>query len=133
MARNIVERIFGVLKCRFCILLLLPEYNLMVQACIPSALCAIHNFIRHHDPGEGDLPQIPLLMDSQNDFLPYAPPGITNDAAETAGAWTMRDNIAQAMWDDYQAILADADSEGDNNSIDFSSEDLNEIDKSDFQ
>ena len=45
----------------------------------------------------------------------------------------MHDNIAQAMWNDYQAILADADSEGDNNSIDFSSEDLNEIDKSDFQ
>ena len=23
-----------------------------VQACIPPALCAIHNFIRIHDPGE---------------------------------------------------------------------------------
>lgn len=45
----------------------------------------------------------------------------------------MHNNIAQAMWDNYQAILADADSEGNNNSIDFSSEDLNEIDKSDLQ
>ena len=62
MAQNIVERIFGVLKHHFRILLLLPEYNLMVQAYIPSALCVIHNFICHHDPGEGDLPQIPLLM-----------------------------------------------------------------------
>ena len=45
----------------------------------------------------------------------------------------MHNNIAQAMWDNYQAIFADADSEGNNNSIDFSSEDLNEIDKSDLQ
>jgi len=44
-ARNVIERIFGVLKWRFRILLLAPEYGLDVQAQIPTALCAIHNFI----------------------------------------------------------------------------------------
>ncbi|KAF8804646.1 hypothetical protein BYT27DRAFT_7035829, partial [Phlegmacium glaucopus] len=47
--------IFGVLKRRFRILLLAPEYSLEIQACIPSALAAIHNFIHLHDPEEGPL------------------------------------------------------------------------------
>ena len=125
MARNVVKRIFGVLKRRFRILLLPPEYDLKVQARIPSALCAIHNFIRHHDPSEEDLPEVPPLMGGQNNFLLYAPPGITNDAAETAGARMMRDNIAQAMWTDYQVILAGAGPGGD---TDFSDEDLGGMD-----
>lgn len=48
--RNVIERIFGVLKGRFRILLLATRYSLDIQVRIPSALCAIHNFIRHHDP-----------------------------------------------------------------------------------
>jgi len=52
----IIEQIFGVLKCHFQILLLAPEYDLNVQAQIPTALCAIHNFICVHDQGEGILP-----------------------------------------------------------------------------
>ncbi|KAF8835242.1 hypothetical protein BDN67DRAFT_868512, partial [Paxillus ammoniavirescens] len=47
-ACNVIERIFSVLKCCFRILLLAPEYDLDTQPCIPSALCAVHNFIRHH-------------------------------------------------------------------------------------
>ncbi|KIJ19663.1 hypothetical protein PAXINDRAFT_34071, partial [Paxillus involutus ATCC 200175] len=48
-ARNVIERIFGVLKGRFRILLLAPGYNLDIQAHIPVALCTIHNFMRIHD------------------------------------------------------------------------------------
>jgi hypothetical protein len=55
MARNVIERIFGVLKHHFHILILSPRYNLQVQAQIPAALCTIHNFIHYHDPGEGPL------------------------------------------------------------------------------
>jgi len=36
-ARNVIERIFGVLKRHFCILLLAPEYSLDIQAQIPTA------------------------------------------------------------------------------------------------
>ena len=50
-----VEQIFGVLKRRYRILLLAPEYSLEIQAQIPSALAAIHNFIRLHDSEEGTL------------------------------------------------------------------------------
>ena len=51
-ARNVIERIFGILKRRFRILLLSPEYDMGIQAQVPPALCALHNFIRYHDPSE---------------------------------------------------------------------------------
>lgn len=58
-ARNAVERVFGVLKRRFRILSIPPEYSLQVQSTIPVALAVIHNFIRrcadplqdHHEAG----------------------------------------------------------------------------------
>ena len=48
--QNIIERIFGVLKQQWQILCLPPEFSMEVQARIPVALCAIHNFIQHLDP-----------------------------------------------------------------------------------
>ena len=50
--RNVVECIIGVLKRRFRILVIPPEYDMDIQAKIPSALCCIHNIIRQHDPEE---------------------------------------------------------------------------------
>ena len=51
-AHNIIKQIFGVLKHCFRILLLVPEYNLEIQAQILAALAAIHNFIHSHDPDD---------------------------------------------------------------------------------
>ena len=51
-ACNVIERTFGVLKCRFRILILPPEFSMRIQAQIPPALCAIHNFIQRYDPSE---------------------------------------------------------------------------------
>jgi hypothetical protein len=106
-ARNVIERIFGVLKRRFRILLLAPEYSLQIQARIPAALCAIHNFIAIHDPAddtailaladEGDNDNIPLNRDHDHEASAAA-------AADIDTPSTRRDNIAQAMWDDYLAI-----------------------------
>ena len=48
---------FGVLKWKFCILHLAPEYTLDIQACIPATLATIHNFTHCHEPeedGDGD-------------------------------------------------------------------------------
>ena len=64
-AHNIIELIFGVLKHRFCILLLAPEYSLEIQAWIPAALCAVHNFIQVHDSNKGEHLSGP---DSDDDF-----------------------------------------------------------------
>jgi len=44
-ACNVIEWIFGILKWRFQIFHYPPEYNMSVQALIPPALAALHNFI----------------------------------------------------------------------------------------
>ncbi|KAF8800783.1 hypothetical protein BYT27DRAFT_7010305, partial [Phlegmacium glaucopus] len=45
-AQNVIERIFGFFKPTPKI----QQYGLEIQAHIPSALAAIHNFIHLHDP-----------------------------------------------------------------------------------
>jgi hypothetical protein len=121
-ARNVVERIFGVLKQRFRILLLSPEYSMAIQARIPSALCAIHNFIRLHDSNEGPLPG---FEGTPGGSATVPGQGAADEEAAgiiEEGVGAMRDRIAQAMWDDYQNILYEgnygsnemgSDSEGD--------------------
>ena len=61
-ARNVIERIFGVLKRRFRILQLPPEYDMSIQALIPAALAALHNFIWQYDPDD-----IQMYNDNDND------------------------------------------------------------------
>jgi hypothetical protein len=103
-ARNIIERIFGVLKRRFRILLIGPEYSVEVQAKIPAALCAIHNFIRLHDDQElDDIPgeeQVNQGAHAGDNIV--AQTGIDEDGDAVV---ERRDLIAQAMWNDYQIIL----------------------------
>jgi hypothetical protein len=111
-ARNCIERIFGVVKKRFRILLLAPEYkkDKGLQNRIPSALIAIHNFIRHYDQDEEKLPgsdAISILPSAGDNSTPLPTPPATQSAAAARRAVDdRRDTIAQAMWDSYQAILA---------------------------
>ena len=100
-----IERIFGVLKQKFCILHLAPEYTLEVQARIPAALATIHNFTHRHKPGEeeeegegegegdGNEP-ISGRVENDNDEVEWADVGINE--------LDMRlDGIATAMWEQY--------------------------------
>jgi hypothetical protein len=108
-ARNVIEHIFGVLKRRFRILIIPPEYSVKVQAQIPSALCAIHNFIQIYDPKEDELPDIGHPEYSNNSIpnpgddgvrqINYGEDDVLDDVA------VRRDKIAQDMWVSYQTIL----------------------------
>ena len=110
-AQNVIERIFGVLKHRFRILYMAPEYSMDIQARIPAALAAIHNFIRIHDPETNPIP------DEDHNT------GHANDADHRASSLeaerqddisdVRRDEIAQAMWDDYLAYHAENRGESD--------------------
>ena len=109
-ARNCIERIFGVLKKRFRILLLAPEYkkDKALQSRIPSALIAIHNFIHLHDPDEEKLPgsnaeSVHLHAGDTSAPLPTA---TQSAAAARRDVDNRRDMIAQAMWDSYQEIIS---------------------------
>ena len=63
-ARNIVKRIFGILKNQFAILQYNPGLTPKVQAHLSAALAALHNIICKYDPeeindciGELDVPE----------------------------------------------------------------------------
>jgi hypothetical protein len=98
-ARNVVERIFGILKRRFVILIHPPEYGMHIQVRIPPALGALHNFIRIHDPGEiNDFTFENLRFDvdgEEGGDLAVGPAG----AVERKRATDKRNQIAQAMWE----------------------------------
>ena len=84
-----------------------PHYNIKLQAQIPAALIALHNFIRLHsqrdeEDGEGDETEGEDVSDRDEG------PVDNLDAAVDTGddatkAW--RDSIAEAMWVDYQRVL----------------------------
>ncbi|KAF7349661.1 putative transposase [Mycena sanguinolenta] len=112
-ARNVVERIFGVIKHRWTILTRPPHYDMKVQAKIPSALVALHNFILEHD--EEDIDRWILdegaednlrgtRREQEIDFGRLSTTGRVS-AAEKERAEKTRDEIAKAMWDDYQEYL----------------------------
>ena len=64
MARNVVERIFGILKCQFSLMVASPEYSENKQVKFVSAFCVLHNFISVYNQDFMDVPsaqQLPLL------------------------------------------------------------------------
>lgn len=75
-----------------------------IQARIPPALCAVHNFIRIHDPDEID--EFDLDIGDQDPGHVYGElaegPALH---AEKDRAEIRRDNIAQAMWDSYLEVV----------------------------
>ena len=78
-----------------------------VQAAIPAALCAIHNFIQQVDPEMFFTPefQVHHLECTQEDDGDVAAAGALAegpvDAAEQRRADERRDHIAEVMWQDY--------------------------------
>jgi DDE superfamily endonuclease len=113
-ARNVIERIFGVLKQRFRILLLPPRYPLEFQPRIPAALCALQNFIQETDVDEGDIPTDlyqapyePFPSDDNNDrnngFI------MEDDDEGNSEVKLRRMNIANEMWESYLHYIADSD------------------------
>ena len=79
-----------------------------IQARIPVALCAIHNFVCRFDPNaffDPELTEGDLSAELGGDELGVLGDGPA-DAAERRRADQCRDNIAQDMWEDYQQELA---------------------------
>ena len=75
-----------------------------VQARIPPALAAVHNFIRVHDEEEIlDFQDLEDGEPGERDYgeLAEGPP----NRAEKSRSEVKRDGIAQAMWDSYQTLI----------------------------
>jgi len=114
-ARNVIERIFGILKQRFRILQLPPKYDMSTQALIPTALAALHNFIREYDPKDiylyDEEGEDHMSVDDDDQLLDLRmgprPESVGEVMpVETAQANERRDKIASDMWEQYQHYLA---------------------------
>jgi hypothetical protein len=112
-ARNVIERIFGVLKWRFRILVHPPQFDMDIQARLPPALAALHNFIRKHDPD--DIADFDDVEDPQPGARAEEGPAAAGEgqlaeglprAAERRQTNERRDRIAQDMWIQYQTELS---------------------------
>jgi DDE superfamily endonuclease len=101
--RNVIERTFGVLKGRFVILQKPPrQYNIGTQVRLVFALTAVHNFMNLHgcDPEDEAYDEDDESGDEEEDQY---------NNSHDAGMNSRRDNIAQQMWEDYQAYVNDFD------------------------
>jgi hypothetical protein len=102
-ARNVVERIFGVVKRRFRLMVAAPEYSLETQTKIVPALCVLHNFIRVHDSEENVVLEELSTRAPRRNPEDFSRQGVS--AQEKARANTKRDDIAKEMWREYQEYL----------------------------
>jgi hypothetical protein len=108
-ARNVIQRIFGVIKSRFEVINSSCQYDIKTQVKIIIVMSFLHNFIRVTEP------QVVLARSDerssrtdrhQPETVEYGVlhrSGITRQ--ESARASNKQDEIALQMWADYQALL----------------------------
>ena len=112
--RNVVERIFGVLKRRFEILDTAPEYSLQAQIDLVFAYTALHNVIMEHAveaAQEDQFEDIYAVAHRESPLFTFDP-NHTRPAIGHTSSIKMnqkRDEIAQAMWTQYQTYLAESE------------------------
>jgi DDE superfamily endonuclease len=98
-AQNVVEWIFGVVKCRYLLMTSGPEYSLHTQFQIILTICILHNFIHVHDPDDLDLESF-YDWDKEMNYRPchYGPESYRYyvSQAESDQATSFHDKIAKA-------------------------------------
>ncbi|KAH9117255.1 hypothetical protein AeMF1_008951 [Aphanomyces euteiches] len=108
MLRNVIERIFGILKRRFPVHSHAVQYDYQFQVDMVMALCVLHNFIRVH----GCRDDIYVREAVQELRRRRREPLNENDRPqrhpdmESGEAKEWRDQIAGDMWAQYQEILS---------------------------
>jgi hypothetical protein len=104
--RNVIERIFGVVKRKYQILRTPSEYSMETQTRIILACCTIHNFVRTIEGEKADT----LLETEKQSTVPDVQPVVAYPEGSTGSTSKkmdkFRDELAQKMWDQYQEYLA---------------------------
>lgn len=112
--RNVVERVFGVLKQRFHILEKRPRYDRATQIQLVYALCALHNFVRLTN-ADDDLfkdeqarMEKDILYPQRNDMHNQASkkPNATAEAIAEKEMDKFQSRVAKEMWEKYKDHLA---------------------------
>ena len=113
--RNVIERIFGILKRRFRILRTPPEYHFPTQVKLVFALTVLHNFIRLNSDGIEDNTRKKEWIDVENEDRSQQSVGMDSIGNEPLGKRTdvdgakqmsqLRETIVEDMWRDYNLYL----------------------------
>jgi hypothetical protein len=95
--RTTIEREFGVLKKRFCVLRAKPFWSFETQVEVVIACCVLHNHIVGVDPNDPIMGDTTSEVDSQRIVHQTR-----REAQEESREWNDKwDEISEAMWADY--------------------------------
>lgn len=96
--RNGVERAFGILKGRFRAIDAKPFWSYKTQVDVVLACCILHNLIMGLDPNDYIAQQVTIESQSNTQRIYQS----QREEREESREWaTIRDVIANQMWDDY--------------------------------
>ncbi|XP_012088403.1 uncharacterized protein LOC105647032 isoform X2 [Jatropha curcas] len=99
--RNFIQRSFNVLKTRFPILKLAPQYGFHIQRDIVIAACVLHNYIRREDRNDWLFDSIGgVALEELPDFDDQPEMQLASSIQEQI-AFSLRESIAAAMWNDF--------------------------------
>lgn len=99
--RNAIQRSFHVLKTRFPILKLAPQYAFHIQRDIVIAACVIHNYIRREEENDWLFSSVEGMTVDELQDLDEQPEIQLVSTVQEQVAFSMRDSIAATMWDDF--------------------------------
>jgi DDE superfamily endonuclease len=96
--RNVIERIFGVVKRKFKVLNIAAEYSIDTQIHLVIALTGLANFLTvHGNISQEELEEVDRDIAAQ-ETEPAVEVTVTPESSEMAAR---RDQIANVMWEDY--------------------------------
>jgi len=98
--RNVIERIFGVMKKRFPLLQCMHSYPFKFQCKLIKVCALLHNFIRMNQLDD----EFDVLNDEDVDQDDRGDRFVFDDSESTSILHAWRDGIAQRMWDDYLRV-----------------------------
>lgn len=107
--RNVIERIFGVVKRKYQILRTPSEYSIDTQTRIILACATLHNYVRSIEGEKADRwldtepePQQPII-----DIQPVVNYPVGSTSSKKMDKF--RDELAQRMWEQYQSYITGRD------------------------
>lgn len=99
--RNAIQRSFHVLKTRFPILKLAPQYAFHIQRDIVIAACVLHNYIRREEAKDWLFSSVEKMKIDVLPDIDEQPEIQLVSSVQEQVAFSMRDSMAAAMWDDF--------------------------------
>ncbi|KAK6912240.1 Harbinger transposase-derived nuclease domain [Dillenia turbinata] len=99
--RIVIQRCFDVLKARFPILKLAPQYAFQIQRDIVIAACVLHNYIRHEERSDWLFSSFEGMVVDELPDLDVQPDAQLASPMQQQVASLLRDSIASTMWNDF--------------------------------